>query len=207
MSKALSIPQTSEHRAFLVDLKQRIHTAQMRSALAANAALMGLYWYIGRSILALQQEKAWGCAVVKRLSLDLMNAYPGVSGFSRTNLFAMRQMVLFFDPDSEIVPQSVGQLPWSHIRVIMAKTKAVSNFKTALPKPQADLAQQTLEDLYLSDFLTLELDVEYALRDIHKPIGVSTFQFNEIPSNLQTQLPAVEEQEQELAGLEENYNK
>lgn len=63
MSKELLIPQASEYRAFLVDLKQRIHTAQMRSALAANAELIGLYWYIGRSILSLQQKKAWGSAV------------------------------------------------------------------------------------------------------------------------------------------------
>jgi hypothetical protein len=42
MSEELSIPQTSEYRAFLIDLKQRIHTAQMRSALATNAELMGL---------------------------------------------------------------------------------------------------------------------------------------------------------------------
>lgn len=122
MSKELSIPQTSEYRAFLIDLKQRLHTAQVRSALAANAELMTLYGY-GRSIITLQQEKAWGSSVVKQLSQDFMNAYPGVSGFSRTHLFAMRQMALFFDPDSVIVPQAVGQLPWGHTRVLMAKTK------------------------------------------------------------------------------------
>jgi predicted nuclease of restriction endonuclease-like (RecB) superfamily len=34
--------------------------------------------------------------------------------------------------------------------------KAVSNFKATLPPPQSDLAQQTLKDPYIFDFLTLE---------------------------------------------------
>lgn len=34
--------------------------------------------------------------------------------------------------------------------------KATSNFKTRLPAPQSDLAQQTLKDPYIFDFVTLE---------------------------------------------------
>ena len=83
MSKELSLLQSSEYQNFLTDLKGRIYAAQMRSALAANAELIGLYWHIGRSILSLQKEKSWGNAVVEKLSVDLKKAYPGVSGFSR----------------------------------------------------------------------------------------------------------------------------
>jgi predicted nuclease of restriction endonuclease-like (RecB) superfamily len=38
------------------------------------------------------------------------------------------------------------------------QAKAISNFSTTLPKPQSDLAQQTLKDPYLFDFLTLHDD-------------------------------------------------
>jgi predicted nuclease of restriction endonuclease-like (RecB) superfamily len=34
--------------------------------------------------------------------------------------------------------------------------QAVSNFEQLLPSPQSDLAQQTLKDPYIFDFLTLE---------------------------------------------------
>ncbi len=44
------------------------------------------------------------------------------------------------------------------------------------------------------------LDVEYALRDVNKPIGVSSFITKEIPIDIQTQLPTVAEIEEELAG-------
>jgi predicted nuclease of restriction endonuclease-like (RecB) superfamily len=44
-----------------------------------------------------------------------------------------------------------------------------------------------------------KIDVEYALRDIHKPMGVSEYQLTDaIPENIKTQLPSVEEIEQEL---------
>ncbi|WP_205942738.1 PDDEXK nuclease domain-containing protein [Pedobacter psychroterrae] len=43
------------------------------------------------------------------------------------------------------------------------------------------------------------IGVEYALRDINKPIGVSEFQFTEIlPDNLKSSLPTIEEIENEL---------
>lgn len=42
-------------------------------------------------------------------------------------------------------------------------------------------------------------DVEYALRDVNKPIGVSSFITKNIPVDVQSQLPTVEEIEQELS--------
>lgn len=45
--------------------------------------------------------------------------------------------------------------------------------------------------------------VEYALRDMNKPIGVSEFQFTEIlPESIKSRLPSVEELENELKNLE-----
>jgi len=45
-----------------------------------------------------------------------------------------------------------------------------------------------------------KLVAEYALSDIHKPIGVSEYQLTQsLPDDLQTSLPTVEEIEAELA--------
>ena len=50
-----------------------------------------------------------------------------------------------------------------------------------------------------------KLDVEYALRDIHKPMGVSSFITKDIPLSVQSQLPTVQEIESELTqGYEED---
>jgi predicted nuclease of restriction endonuclease-like (RecB) superfamily len=42
------------------------------------------------------------------------------------------------------------------------------------------------------------LDVEYALRDMNKPLGISEFTFNELPESIQKNMPTVEELENEL---------
>jgi len=44
-----------------------------------------------------------------------------------------------------------------------------------------------------------KLDVKYALRDIHKPMGVSSSITKDIPLAVQSQLPTVEEIDSELA--------
>lgn len=45
------------------------------------------------------------------------------------------------------------------------------------------------------------LDVEYALRDINKPLGISEFTFNELPESIQKNMPTVEELENELKNI------
>ena len=49
-----------------------------------------------------------------------------------------------------------------------------------------------------------KLDVEYALRDIHKPMGVSSFITKDIPLSVKSQLPTVQEIEDELTALIQN---
>ena len=47
------------------------------------------------------------------------------------------------------------------------------------------------------------IGIEYALRDINKPIGVSEFQFTEaLPEEIKSNLPTIEEIENELKNLE-----
>jgi predicted nuclease of restriction endonuclease-like (RecB) superfamily len=49
------------------------------------------------------------------------------------------------------------------------------------------------------------LEVEYALQDIHKPMGVSEFMLNKVlPDDLKSNLPTIEELEEQLKMLEDN---
>ena len=335
----------TDYRQGLEDIKRRIQSAQTRAVLAANTELLQLYWDIGRQLAQWQKERDWGTAVVEQMATDLQSAYPGIKGFSRPSLFAMRQFYAFFSPrfgQFEFVSQPVRQIPWGHIRTLLVKVKSVdeallyaqacvdngwsrsvltlqieqryherigqaaSNFAKALPAPQSELVQQSLKDPYVFDFLTLQadaverdienqlvahitrfllelgkgfaflgrqyalqvngrdyfldllfyharlkcyvvielnagafkpeyvgklnfylsavddllrtegdqptiglilckdkdhLDVEYALRDVHKPMGVSSFITKDIPLDVQSQLPSVQEIENELKAL------
>ena len=51
-------------------------------------------------------------------------------------------------------------------RLYQRQGKAISNFQSALPQPQSDLAQQILKDPYNFDFLTLDKDARE--RDIER---------------------------------------
>jgi hypothetical protein len=75
---------------FLGELKERIRTARLRASLAANRELIELYWHIGRSVVEKQKTSGWGNAVIAHLGDDLQKAFPGESGFSRTNVYRMR---------------------------------------------------------------------------------------------------------------------
>mgnify|MGYP000951230270 CR=1 FL=1 len=119
------ITQAPDYRNALADIKQRIQTARVRAVLSVNAELLGLYWDIGRQLTQWQTERGWGAAVVEQMAADLQSAYPGMKGFSRTSLFAMRQFHTFFGARFEFVPQPVGQIPWGHVRTLLAKIKSV----------------------------------------------------------------------------------
>ncbi|MEO7798534.1 MAG: DUF1016 N-terminal domain-containing protein, partial [Opitutaceae bacterium] len=77
----------------LADIKQRIRTAQVRTAMASNAGLLALYWEIGGVLAQRQATAGWGSAVLPRLATDLGNELPDVKGFSARNL---RLMIQFF---------------------------------------------------------------------------------------------------------------
>jgi len=353
------------YKDWLIYLKDRISSAQLKAATSVNKEMIKLYWDIGKSIFEKQEENKWGSKIVENLAHDLKKEFPDTSGFSRTNLFAMRKFYLFYKDcimefvhqaggqfdESLLVYQAGGQLPessilfnipWRHQVAIMSKCntcedanfymeqtiqnnwsrsvleiqletklierigRASNNFELTLPKVMSDLARETLKDPYKFDFLTLEanvqelelekkltenithfllemgkgfafvgrqypltigkkerkidllfyhtrmhcyvvidlktgefepeyagkmnyylsavddllktdednpsigivlcktkdnVDVEYALRDMKKPLGVSEYTFNELPENIQKNMPSVSEIENELKKL------
>ena len=113
---------STEYQELLISLKQRIHTSQIRAALAVNNELILLYWQIGREILLRQSQQGWGAKVIDRLSQDLRQEFPELKGLSRTNLLYMRAFAEAYS-EEQIVQQVVGQIPWGHNLMILDKVK------------------------------------------------------------------------------------
>ncbi len=121
---SISLIQTpAGYAVWLAELKTRIHNAQQRAALAVNRELVLLYWQIGHDILERQAAQGWGAKIIERLAHDLRTAFPQMKGFSRANLMYMRAFAQAW-PDTAIVQQAVGQLPWGHNLVLLTKTEA-----------------------------------------------------------------------------------
>ncbi|NJC29460.1 putative nuclease of restriction endonuclease-like (RecB) superfamily [Xanthomonas arboricola] len=113
-------PAPRGYTDWLAELKGRIYGAQQRAALAVNRELVGLYWQIGRDILARQAEQGWGAKVIDRLAHDLRVAFPEMKGFSPRNLKYMRAFAEAW-PDESFVQAVLAQLPWYHQLALLDK--------------------------------------------------------------------------------------
>src|SRR3954464_4709955 len=87
---------TLDYPLLLEDLRSRIRAAQTRAALSVNRELIHLYWEIGRRIVERQEREGWGRSVIERLAGDLQQSFPGLQGFSRSNIWRMRSFFLAY---------------------------------------------------------------------------------------------------------------
>mgnify|MGYP001579873720 CR=1 FL=1 len=94
----------------LGEIKLRIQQERLRIVLAANTAMVLLYWDIGRVILDRQEREGWGAKIIDRLAADLREAFRDMKGFSPRNLKYMRAFAAAW-PDRVIVQQLAAQIP------------------------------------------------------------------------------------------------
>lgn len=104
------------------EVKDRIRSAQYAALKAVNTELVGLYWDIGRMIVERQTDAEHGTAIAEQLSNDLQAEFPGIRGFSRRNVFYMREFYLLYCDDTRVQPL-VAQIGWTHNLVIFQRCK------------------------------------------------------------------------------------
>jgi predicted nuclease of restriction endonuclease-like (RecB) superfamily len=109
-SKPARGPAPTGYKEFLADLKQRIGTAQTRAALAVSRELLQLYWQIGGDIVLRQKADGWGASMIERLARDLRKAFPGVEGFSASNIWRMRAFYLAYAGETQFLAQPVREI-------------------------------------------------------------------------------------------------
>jgi predicted nuclease of restriction endonuclease-like (RecB) superfamily len=109
-----------EYNNLIKTIKQNIKQSQLKAIYKVNYELINLYYNIGKEIVINQKKTNWGNNLIGQIEKDLKKEFSGVGGFSRTNLFYMRKLFIFFG-ELPKVPQLVGQLPWGHIRLILDK--------------------------------------------------------------------------------------
>ena len=106
--------------------------------------------------------------------------------------------------------------------------KAVTNFNLTLPAPQSDLANEMMKSPYNFAFIRMSekvretdydkptigmllcknkdnYEVEFSLKDINNPIGVSTFHYTELADDIKAALPSAEELQSELLNVEREH--
>lgn len=112
-----------DYAQLLADLHGRIVQERVRVVVAANSAMVLLYWDIGQVILQRQSEQGWGAKVIDRLAADLQRAFPAMKGLSSRNLKYMRKFAEAW-PERPIVQEALAQMPWSQNLALLERIPA-----------------------------------------------------------------------------------
>ena len=113
---------TTPPEARFSEVVQLIQAAKLQAFKAANITLLSLHWQIG-AILSKKLETAeWGDSVVEQLAQHLARTQPGLRGFTRRNLFRMRQFYQAYSNNPQAQALAL-QLPWTHNLIILSQAK------------------------------------------------------------------------------------
>lgn len=127
-SKDLQPPRSDDYKRVLETLKERVAQAQYAAFKSVNKELIELYRDIGRTIAEKQEQYKWGDNVIERLAKDLQAEFPGVRGFSRSNVFNMSRFYLTYK-DNEKIQALLGQISWTHhLEILRCKSAEEREF-------------------------------------------------------------------------------
>jgi predicted nuclease of restriction endonuclease-like (RecB) superfamily len=104
------------------EIVQLIAAAKQRAIQAVNTSLIDLYWQVGEIISRKTESAEWGDGVVSQLADHIAQTHPGLRGFTRRNLFRMRQFYEAYQGEA-IVSALLTQLPWTHNLIILGQSK------------------------------------------------------------------------------------
>ncbi len=113
---------TATEETTFAEIVQLIAASQEKAVRAANTVLIDLYFKVGEIISEKIASSEWGDGVVRQLAEYIARTRPGLRGFTRANLFRMRQFYETYRDDEKVAPL-VRQLAWSHHLLILAQSK------------------------------------------------------------------------------------
>lgn len=163
----------SDYVQWLSELKQRYRQSQAKAAVHVNHGMLEFYWSLGKDIVALKAESKWGSNILQQLSADLKEAFPKQTGFSYTNIKYMRQWYSFYYEQITNRQQPVGE---------------IENQNRQQPADEMVICKSTDKTV-----------VEWSLKDICKPLGVATYQLEEVVERTVREIEAetqIQEQKQ-----------
>ncbi len=163
-NESLHLDQNYKH--FLSGIKERLQTAQIRAAMAANSELIQFYWELGADLIEKQKSHQWGSGFLEQFSHDMRQAFPEMQGFSVRNLQRIKQFAQLY-PDLLITPQAVAQLPWGHVSLLIhaVKDKLTREW----------YAQQTIKNGWSRSVLKMQIESELYERQAESSKKINNF--------------------------------
>jgi len=130
---------TPEYKRWLIELKSKIQSSQLKASLAINSTLIQFYWELGQMITEKQKVTQWGDKLLEQLSKDLQVEFQNMKGFSVRNLKYCRYFYQFYESifgqqavaqieehsKTGLSQKDVEQIPWSHNILIFSKSRSI----------------------------------------------------------------------------------
>jgi predicted nuclease of restriction endonuclease-like (RecB) superfamily len=117
-----NLKRTAQDEEVFSEVVRLITTARHTAVHAVNTALIDLYREVGAIISRKIEAAEWGDGVVDQLASFIAKTQPGLRGFTRANLFRMRQFYEIYRDDKKVAPLA-RQLPWAQNVIIFAQCK------------------------------------------------------------------------------------
>ncbi|MHC8319277.1 PDDEXK nuclease domain-containing protein [Pseudomonas sp. GB2N2] len=152
-----------------------IHGARQQAIQAVNTQLIELYWQVGSYISRKIELAEWGDAVVSQLAEHLARTQPGLRGFTRRNLFRMRQFYEAYQ-GNEKVSALLTQLPWTHNLLILTQSK--------LPQEREFYLRLAVQEKWSTRELERQFKAALFERSVTQPAKVSAVLKQNHPSAL-----------------------
>lgn len=131
-----------DYKNWIIEIKSKIRSAQMKAVLAVNAAVIEFYWDLGKVIA--EKQTAWGTKFIEQLSKDLQAEFPNMKGLSASNLKYCRSFYLFYS--NAIGQQLVDQLPNTESQSTEFVQQIVDQLQSADNKSNS-IGQQLVDQL------------------------------------------------------------
>lgn len=145
-------------------IKQLIETARQKAYTAVNTTLIELYWQIGETLSRKLAAAEWGEGTIISLARHIAQSYPGLRGFTRPNLYRMRQFYETYR-GSENVSALLRHLPWTHHLMIIGQSQR--------PEEREFYMRQAIAEKWSSRELERQLKTALFERTVLHPPKVS----------------------------------
>jgi len=146
--------QTQDYKESLSSVIKKIEESKHQAITTVNKLLIELYWFIGETLVNLQEKSEWGSGVVEKLSQDLRIKYPEQSGFSSRNLWDCKRFHLTYRDYSKL-RTVFAEISWSHNLLLLNKTK-------------------TMEEKEF--YLKMAIKERWSFRELHRQIDSAYFE-------------------------------
>jgi hypothetical protein len=83
------------------EIVRLIEESRNRAFQKVNEELVLLYFTVGKTVSVRVSEGVWGDKTVDELSAYILNRFPGLSGFTRRELYRMKQFYETYSLDSD----------------------------------------------------------------------------------------------------------